>query len=200
MFVLELSTQCQFAKECYRRLCNAAPACCRHATHKQLATRVAPRDIMIDCSAFLAAAAVISKLLFSGRRTNKKVVRRCERLRALLNLSDHDLPILRNLSVRNSFEHVDERLVARKSDCLSVHVSRRTTTCRLAHRSNQSSPGGRPRRDVRDGSDTKHRKFDRSSVRNGGNSIISCIRTASAVASACGPAKVTPSSRTNNWR
>jgi len=65
---------------------------------------------MIDCTAFLSAAAVISKILFPGGRRDKKIAHRCKRLRELLNITDCEFPLLRNLPVRNSFEHVDERL------------------------------------------------------------------------------------------
>lgn len=110
MFLLELSTQCQFAKECDRRLRDAAPAWYTNATSEQFATAMPPRDIMITCTAFLSAVAVISKLLFAGRREKRKIARRCKRLRELLNINDNGLPVLRNMAVRNRFEHVDERL------------------------------------------------------------------------------------------
>jgi hypothetical protein len=110
MFLLELSTQCNFALECERRLRDAAPAWFTKATNEQVAGSRAPRDIMIDCTGFLSAAGVLSKLLFSGRRSNRRIVHRCKRLQELLDFNENDLPLLRNLSVRNSFEHIDERL------------------------------------------------------------------------------------------
>lgn len=110
MYLLELSTQCQLAKECDRRLHDAAPAWYANATSAQFANAVSPRDIILTCTAFLSAVGVISKLLFAGRRRDKRIVRRCASLRELLKVKDGDLPILRNLGVRNGFEHVDERL------------------------------------------------------------------------------------------
>src|SRR5205814_202329 len=110
MFLLELSTQCQFAKECDRRLRDSAPDWYTNATSEKFAQAMPPRDIMINCTAFLSAAAVISKLLFAGHRRDKSIVRRCERLRKLLNINNSGLPVLRNMAVRNRFEHVDERL------------------------------------------------------------------------------------------
>lgn len=110
MFLLELSTQCQFAKECDRRLRDAAPAWYTNAASEKFAKAMPPRDIMINCTALLSAAAVISKLLFAGRRRDKKIVHRCKRLRELLNISDNGLPVLRDMAVRNRFEHVDEHL------------------------------------------------------------------------------------------
>lgn len=110
IFLLELSTQCQFARECHRRLRDSAPAWFTNATAEQFAKAIPPRDIMINCAAFLSAAGVISKLLFAVRRRAKKIMRRCERLRELLKIKENDLPVLQDLAVRNRFEHVDERL------------------------------------------------------------------------------------------
>lgn len=107
MFLLELSTQCNFAKECDRWLRRAAPGWYSHATEQQVMEQMAPMTIMIYCTAFLSAAGVISKSLFPRR---KKVIHRCKRLRELLEIKDAELPILRDLAVRNAFEHVDERL------------------------------------------------------------------------------------------
>src|SRR5947209_6293442 len=67
-------------------------------------------DSMINGSAFLSAATIISKLLFVGHRSKKKITRRCKRLRELLDLNENDLPVLQTLAVRNRFEHVDEQL------------------------------------------------------------------------------------------
>lgn len=107
MFLLELSTQCDFARVSFDRLQSAAPAWYTDATPEQFAEAIPPREIMIQCTTFLSAAGVISKTLFAGSRTGK-VECRCKRLRQLVGIND--LPTLRNLSVRNSFEHIDERL------------------------------------------------------------------------------------------
>lgn len=109
IFLLELTTQCMLAKECDRLLRQAAPGWYSHASEEQVEKQMAPLSIMIYCAAFLSAAGVISKSLFSGSRS-KKIVYRCERLRELLDLKDTDLPVIRDLAVRNAFEHVDERL------------------------------------------------------------------------------------------
>jgi hypothetical protein len=111
---MELSTQCQFARECDRRLREAAPGWYENATNEEVENRKAPRDIIIDCTAFLSAAGIISKLLFPGKNNrrvgNGELVNRCKALRELLDIRDNDLPLLQNLAVRNDFEHVDERL------------------------------------------------------------------------------------------
>lgn len=107
MFLMELSAQCGFAKISFESLQRAAPAWYADATEEQFAEAMPPRDIMIQCTAFLSAAGVISKILFA-RSQSGKAARRCKRLRQLLEIND--LPTLRDLSVRNSFEHIDERL------------------------------------------------------------------------------------------
>jgi len=107
MFLLELNTQCAFARVSFERLQSAAPAWYTDATPEQSVEPMPPRDIMIQCTAFLSAAGVISKTQFAGRRSGE-VARRCTRLRQLLGIND--LHTLRDLSVRNSFEHIDERL------------------------------------------------------------------------------------------
>jgi hypothetical protein len=50
---------------------------------------------------------VIGKILFSGNR-KKPIPERCQRLRQLLEIDQ--LPAVSDFTVRNSFEHVDERL------------------------------------------------------------------------------------------
>ena len=105
VFLSELLTQCNVATECDRRLRDAAPTWLHNATSEQLANQRAPRDIMSDCIAFLSSAAVISKMLFAGRRKSNSAVQRCKRLRELLTLEDDALPSLRKLAVGNSFEH-----------------------------------------------------------------------------------------------
>src|SRR5574337_20906 len=107
MFLMELSTQCDFARVSFESLQCAAPAWYTDATPEQFAEAMSSRDILIQCTAFLSAAGVISKTLFAGSRKGK-VARRCKRLCQLLGINN--LPTLRDLSVRNSFEHIDERL------------------------------------------------------------------------------------------
>ena len=108
VFLVEFNTQCNIASIVFHRLQQTAPGWYSEAPTEVVGAQMSPRDIMINCAAFLSAAAVISKILFPGARPNTKVHRRCERLRMLLEIGE--LPTLQKLSVRNSFEHVDERL------------------------------------------------------------------------------------------
>jgi hypothetical protein len=109
IFLIELTTQCMLAKECERLLREAAPGWYKHASDEQVLKQMSPLSIMTYCAAFLSAAGVISKSLFAGSR-GKKIAYRCAKLRELLDIKDTDLPVIRDLAVRNGFEHVDERL------------------------------------------------------------------------------------------
>jgi hypothetical protein len=67
---------------------------------------LAPQEIMIFCVGFLSCAKNIARFLFS--EVKGKPRRRAAHMRDLLTVGD--LPTLKNVSVRNSFEHLDERL------------------------------------------------------------------------------------------
>ena len=72
-----------------------------------------PIDIISMCSVCLSSSAAISKMLLLGNRKscNKtRILKRCNELMALLGTPD--LPVMRFLAVRNSWEHLDERLDA----------------------------------------------------------------------------------------
>lgn len=88
-----------------------------------------PIDIVADCFTCLSAAAAISRMLFLGKRTGKtadRIRRRCFALMQLLG--NPPLSALDSLSVRNSWEHLDERLddLLESQTCRShaeIHVS-----------------------------------------------------------------------------
>lgn len=70
-----------------------------------------PIDIISMCAVCLSSSAAISKMLLLGKRKDNKatrILKRCNRLMALLGAPD--LPVMRSLAVRNSWEHLDERL------------------------------------------------------------------------------------------
>lgn len=89
----------------------------------------APLDIISMCAVCLSSSAAIAKMLLVGDRNGKKSVRiakRCDALMALLGTPT--LHVIRSLTVRNSWEHLDERLddVLESNTCRSVsevHVS-----------------------------------------------------------------------------
>lgn len=73
--------------------------------------RAPPIDIVTDCLSCLSAAAAVSRMLFLGKRTGKnrnRIKQRCERLTKLLG--NPQISALDSLGVRNSWEHLDERL------------------------------------------------------------------------------------------
>ena len=82
-----------------------------------------PIDIITNCAVCLSSAAAIAKMLLVGDRKGKKAIRiakRCGELMALLG--DPVLVVTRSLAVRNSWEHLDERLdeLLVMSSCRSV--------------------------------------------------------------------------------
>ncbi|MCX6144960.1 MAG: hypothetical protein NTZ35_17280 [Ignavibacteriales bacterium] len=111
LFLEELQLQQMVAETAFARLQKAAKSWTQRGFN-WADEMVPPRDIIIDCGTFLAAAGVVSKILFEGSR-KARVAARCSKLRKLLDIED--CPHLRNLSVRNSFEHVDERIDERFS-------------------------------------------------------------------------------------
>lgn len=108
-FLVELTTQCLLAGYAYERLREQA----RCEIERDFTSRK-PRpdsaiELLADCTVFLSAAGVIAKTLFPNEKKKRTTsVIRGERLRALLEL--RDLPTLRSLVVRNSFEHIDKEL------------------------------------------------------------------------------------------
>lgn len=70
-----------------------------------------PIDIISMCAVCLSSSAAIAKMLLKGDRKGKKAVRIAKRCSGLMTLLDTPaLPVMRSLVVRNSWEHLDERL------------------------------------------------------------------------------------------
>lgn len=71
---------------------------------------MAPNDMLIRCNTLLSSFAVMNQMLFShsGNQADGRKRIRQENLRQLLGVPD--LPMIRSVKVRNSFEHIDERL------------------------------------------------------------------------------------------
>lgn len=88
-----------------------------------------PIDIVGHCSICLSAAASIYKHLFLGRRKGSIIANRCNELMRLLDTPN--LPVISAIAVRNSWEHMDERLDKWLSTrisgtaCTPIHVSAR---------------------------------------------------------------------------
>jgi hypothetical protein len=106
MFLLELDSQCRLAEFCYEKLRESAPGWYENSTIVDFEQALAPQEIMIFCVGFLSCAKNIARFLFSEVKGKPRC--RAAHMRDLLTVGD--LPTLKNVSVRNSFEHLDERL------------------------------------------------------------------------------------------
>ena len=109
IFLLEINLQCKVINRSAIKLREYADYWIDLNSGIDNGTSAAPIDIIAVCTACLSAAASIRKLLFHGDR--KGVTRiRCDKLMALLG--NPLLPTLSSAMVRNSWEHLDERLDA----------------------------------------------------------------------------------------
>lgn len=106
IFLLELDTQCTLAERVFRRLQKAAKAWNLHAEFE--GETGAPIEILHLAHSFLTYSGVIVKIIFERSRKEKKLSDRCSDLQDLLEIKTS--PHLEKLDVRNSLEHIDERL------------------------------------------------------------------------------------------
>lgn len=118
LYLWELTIQCQIAEYAFARLKEEGRV---QVTRDYSSPHPYPEtaiELFADCSAFLSASGIVAKILFASIDTKASkhdhnspralAARRSTALRELLQLED--LPFLRSLCVRNSFEHIDERL------------------------------------------------------------------------------------------
>jgi hypothetical protein len=106
IFLEELKLQYLIAEKSWDELKQAAVTWTGHGIPK-LNDITPAGDIIADCIVFLSAVGVMSKILYEGSR-KEPIPTRCRKLRNLLEVDE--LQYLKNLSIRNSFEHVDERI------------------------------------------------------------------------------------------
>lgn len=104
LFLAELNLQCNFAERAATRLQVARVGWIKKSFNSE---RIPPIEIFEACHQLLLASGVISKILFGGGH-NVRPRKRGTLLRKLMLLPE--LPLLAERSVRNSYEHVDERL------------------------------------------------------------------------------------------
>lgn len=124
VFLSEISTNCRIIQHTAERLETSAKHWITLVSESiDDGTSAAPIDIVVDCIACLSSAALVSKMLFAGKR--KSVVSRCSHLMNLLG--SPQLPNIQQLLVRNSWEHLDERLDVITANKLNsyaeIHVS-----------------------------------------------------------------------------
>ncbi|WP_155006060.1 hypothetical protein [Pelobacter seleniigenes] len=118
LYLWELVIQCQVAEYAYKRLKEQSRIDIERDFNSTWPHSQTAVEIFADCSAFLSATSIVSKIIFSGIDTNKPKgtngstenfhSKRSCALRKLLKIDN--LPTLHSLGVRNSFEHIDERL------------------------------------------------------------------------------------------
>jgi hypothetical protein len=105
IFLFELMMQCSVADYAFACLKKAA------ADWKNLSgDRDSFAKVLALCSSFLMSIYVINTLLFPGKRSKKVVSKRISNLNDLLGIPLEKLKLVKNVSVRNSFVHMDERL------------------------------------------------------------------------------------------
>lgn len=87
-----------------------------------------PLEIVADCAVCLSSMAAVRRALFPSRKSTVVVIRRSRALLSLLG--DPSLPYMTSVEVRNSWEHLDERLdtllrnrVPGQMSVSEVHVS-----------------------------------------------------------------------------
>lgn len=132
VFIWEVWLQCQIAMHAFDRLNEYARVQVKRDFE---ATKPRPRraiEVLADCSAFLAACAILSHCLYPAKKG--LAARRGKRLRELMNI-EH-LPALRSLEVRNSFAHIDERLDQllkenATDEIVQIHLARTPPTANL---------------------------------------------------------------------
>jgi hypothetical protein len=109
VFLLELSLQCNLAKDAFQRLEEGTQGWQEGEWSPH--NRATPLELVSRSIVFLSAAAMISKILF-GARNKPKVEERASGLRQLLEVDSETLPLLSSRGTRNNLEHLDERLDA----------------------------------------------------------------------------------------
>lgn len=112
MLLSEIDLQCKLISRAAERLCASAEHWIALDQGIDDGKTAPPIEILASCSVCLSAAAAIYKFLFIGdRKKGKKAVRIRKRCEALMNLlGNPKLPVVSSIAVRNSWEHLDERL------------------------------------------------------------------------------------------
>jgi hypothetical protein len=125
----ELHIQCTLAERYAEQLEKSAQHWIDLSQGKDFDNKAAPIDIIAECTVVLASLAAIRRLLFDCGRADPKVHHRCAALRDLLG--NPPLPNVSSAVVRNSWEHLDERL----DDLLPSLTSRANSHIHVAAKS-----------------------------------------------------------------
>ena len=107
IFLHELLIQCSVAEYSYSCLLNAADG-----WSSLIEERDSPAKVLALCTSFLSSAYVIRTLLFKGEGERDTAVKsnRRQALLAMLEIPTEKLATIKNVHVRDSFVHIDERL------------------------------------------------------------------------------------------
>jgi hypothetical protein len=107
-FLMELLIQCKIARRAYSVLAEFSRAEVAKDWDAIRARPMGAIEVMAECAVFLSSAGIIAKVLFPGERSSTRSKLRGTELRSKLCVTD--FPNLSSTSVRNSFEHIDDRL------------------------------------------------------------------------------------------
>lgn len=111
ILLLEINIQCQMIVRAGTRLLECAEHWNLLEQGIDDGKTEPPIEIVALCTICLSAAASIHRTLFLGKRAGKKAIRIQKRCAALMSILDHPkLPVINSIDVRNSWEHLDERL------------------------------------------------------------------------------------------
>lgn len=108
LLLLELHTQCMLISRSFEYLCEAAIHWKNISNGIDDGRIYPPIEIVARCTVYLSGMTAIRNLLFENKRKKPIIINRCSALKGLLG--HPNLPILSSTLVRNSWEHLDERL------------------------------------------------------------------------------------------
>lgn len=111
ILLLEVDLQCKILLRASESLRRAAEHWNAFARGVDDGTTAPPIEVVKECGACLSAATAISRMLILGDRRGKRSARIPKRCAVLMNLlGNPKLDALSSMTVRNSWEHLDERL------------------------------------------------------------------------------------------
>ena len=108
LFLFELDDQRKLIERGIARLRESAEHWTKMHRGVDDGKRSPPIEIVERCANVLGATAGVKRVLYPCGRKDRRVIRRCELLRRLLDKPA--LPTIETLAVRDSWEHADERL------------------------------------------------------------------------------------------
>jgi hypothetical protein len=108
LFLLEIGLQCHLFNRSIKRLELAADHWIKLDKGIDDGGSAPPLEIVADCTVCLSAMAAIRRILQPSDRSGERAKRRSEALMKLLN--HPRFPNLTSMAVRNSWEHLDERM------------------------------------------------------------------------------------------